>query len=96
MSFNLCCVLAVFEPHFLFLVICVSVLNILLSDHVRFTFWQFLLYISVPSSFQILKQISTFLSLPGRRICLFKHSFKLVAHLLASGVLPWEFSCCLR
>lgn len=81
---------------YLLLVICVSVLNVLLNDHVSFTLWQFLLYISGLRSFQILKQISTFLSLPGRRLCLFKHSFRVVAHLLASGALPCEFSLLLE
>lgn len=43
-----------------------------------------------------MQQISTFLSLLGRRVCLFKHSSGVAAHLLTSGALPHEFSCCLR
>lgn len=43
MSFHPAVFLLYLNHTYLFLVICVSVLNVLLSDHVRFTFWQFLL-----------------------------------------------------
>lgn len=55
-----------------------------------------LLYISALINFEIVQQISTFLLLLGKRVCLFKHSLRVVAHLLTSGVLPYEFSSCLR